>query len=163
MPQLDVTTYTSQITWLVITFAALFLVMWRLVVPRIGLVLEARQRRIEDNLDKAQELKTEAQAALAAYEQAMNEARAQAERELAEAAARVSREAAERTAALAARLAADVGAAEQRITRAKEEAVVGVREAVVDVAGTLVERLLGERPQVDALARAVERAMAERR
>ena len=55
MPQLDVSTFLPQVVWLVITFTALFLLMWRVAVPRIADVLEARQRRIEDNLDKAQE------------------------------------------------------------------------------------------------------------
>ena len=48
MPQLDVNTYLPQVVWLVITFTALFLVMWRLAVPRIADVLEARQKRIAD-------------------------------------------------------------------------------------------------------------------
>ena len=76
MPQLDVNTFLPQVVWLVITFTALFLLMWRVAVPRIADLLEARQRRIEDNLDKAQESKKEAEETLAAYEQAMNETRA---------------------------------------------------------------------------------------
>ena len=72
MPQLDVNTFLPQVVWLVITFTALFLLMWRVAVPRIADLLEARQRRIEDNLDKAQESKKEAEETLAAYEQAMN-------------------------------------------------------------------------------------------
>ncbi|MFQ5764023.1 MAG: F0F1 ATP synthase subunit B', partial [Rhodospirillales bacterium] len=61
MPQLDVNTYLPQIVWLVITFTVLFLIMWRVAVPRIADVLEARQKRIDDNLDKAAESKKEAE------------------------------------------------------------------------------------------------------
>ena len=70
MPQLEqISTFPSQIFWLVITFAALFFVMWRIAVPRIADVLEARQKRIDDNLDKAETAKKEAEAAIEAYEQ----------------------------------------------------------------------------------------------
>ena len=44
MPQLDVNTYLPQIVWLLITFTALFLVMWRVVAPRIADVLERKRR-----------------------------------------------------------------------------------------------------------------------
>ena len=57
MPQLDVTTFSSQIFWLVVSFVALFLIMLRVRVPKISDALEARQKRIDDNLARAQELK----------------------------------------------------------------------------------------------------------
>ena len=53
MPQLDVSTFLPQIFWLVVTFAALYLIMWKVAVPGVANVLEARQKRIGDNLDKA--------------------------------------------------------------------------------------------------------------
>ena len=61
MPQLDFTTYVPQIIWLVISFTAMFLVMWKVCVPRIGGALEARQKKIEQNLERAAELKAEAE------------------------------------------------------------------------------------------------------
>ena len=45
MPQLEqIATYPSQVFWLVVTFVALFLIMWRVAVPRISDALEARQQ-----------------------------------------------------------------------------------------------------------------------
>ena len=75
MPQLDFTTYLPQVFWLVVTFAALYLIMWKIAVPGIADVLETRQKRISDNLDKAAEAKKEAEETLAAYDKAMDEAR----------------------------------------------------------------------------------------
>jgi F-type H+-transporting ATPase subunit b len=68
MPQLDISTYAPQIIWLVITFVILFLVMWKVIVPRISDALEVRQRRIEYNLARAAELQKEAEAVLEAYD-----------------------------------------------------------------------------------------------
>ena len=159
MPQLDVSTFLPQVVWLVITFAALFLLMWRVAVPRIADVLEARQRRIDDNLDKAVESKKEAEQTLAAYEQAMNEARAGANTHIAEAAATMSGEAAEREAKLALDLSARITAAEDEIAKAVDDAMDNIRAAVIEVAAAALERLTGEAPGEKAVAKAVAQAI----
>ena len=53
MPQLAFETYTPQLVWLAITFVLLYLVMWRVLLPRIGEVLDERQNRIQHDLDEA--------------------------------------------------------------------------------------------------------------
>ncbi len=159
MPQLDVNTFLPQVVWLVITFTALYLLMWRVAVPRIADMLEARQRRIEDNLDKAVESKKEAEKTLAAYEQAMNEARAGANTHIAEAAAMMSDEAAEREAELALDLSARITAAEDEIAKAVDDAMDNIRAATIEVAAAALERLTGEAPAEKAVAKAIDRAL----
>ena len=159
MPQLDVNTFLPQVVWLIITFTALFLLMWRVAVPRIADLLEARQRRIEDNLDKAQESKKEAEETLVAYEQAMNEARAGANTHIAEATTRMSGEAAEREAELALDLSARITAAEDEIAKAVNEAMDNIRAATIEVAAAVLERLTGEAPAENFLAKAVAKAL----
>ena len=86
MPQLEqIATYPSQVFWLVVTFMVLFVIMWRIAVPRISDALEARQQRIDDNLERAAEIKKEAEAAIEAYEQSLAEARSEAQSAIAEA------------------------------------------------------------------------------
>ena len=69
MPQLEqIDTYLSQVIWLVISFAVLYVVMWKGALPRVADVLQERQERIDDDLDRAEKLKSEAEAALEAYE-----------------------------------------------------------------------------------------------
>ncbi len=161
MPQLDVNTFLPQVVWLVITFTALFLLMWRVAVPRIADVLEARQRRIDDNLDKAQESKKEAEETLAAYEQAMNEARAGANTHIAEAAATMSAEAAEREAKLALDLSARIAAAEDEIAKAVGDAMDNIRAATIEVAAAVLERLTGVAPGEKDVAKAVAKVIAQ--
>ena len=79
MPQLDVATFPPQLIWLAITFVVLYLLMSRLGLPRVGGVLAARRDRIEGDLEKAAQMKAEAEAVIAAYERALAEARQQAQ------------------------------------------------------------------------------------
>ncbi len=159
MPQLDISTYLPQVVWLLITFTALFLVMWRLAVPRIADVLETRQKRISDNLDKAQESKKEAEETLAAYEQAMAESRAEAQAVINEASGRLADEAAEREAKLALDLGQRIAASEAEIEKAVHAAMENVRAVAVEVAGAALERLIGKAAPEKDLAKAVDRAL----
>ena len=85
MPQLDLAGFPPQIIWLVITFVILWLLMAKIALPRVGLVLEERQKRIDENLDLAENLRDEAQSALDAYEKSISEAKDNARGAIAEA------------------------------------------------------------------------------
>ncbi len=159
MPQFDPSSFASQVFWLAITFVALYVVMRGVVVPRIAEVLETRRRRIETNLEKAETLKKEAAAALAAYEKAVDEARRQARGLIAEAGERIAETAARQEAELAKKLARQVADGEAGIARALEAAMDGVRAAAAEAAADAAERLIGERLEPAEAARAVDAAL----
>ena len=57
MPQLEqIDTYLGQVFWLAVTFALLYLVLWRAALPRITQVLTQRQERMDEDLQKAESL-----------------------------------------------------------------------------------------------------------
>src|SRR3954471_2448794 len=74
-PPFDPHTFPSQILWLVICFGLFFLFLRRVVIPRIGNILNVRSTRIAQDLAEAAKLKGEADAAAAAFEQELAEAR----------------------------------------------------------------------------------------
>ena len=79
MPQLDPSLFATQLFWLFVSFMVLFLIAWKAAVPRIADVLNARQNRIDGDLERAQALKSEAEDVLAAYERALADASAEAQ------------------------------------------------------------------------------------
>ena len=78
-PPLQVETYASQIFWLAIIFVALYLLMARIALPRVGGILENRQQHIDGDLAEAKQLKDSSDAAIAAYEKALADARGRAQ------------------------------------------------------------------------------------
>jgi F-type H+-transporting ATPase subunit b len=145
MPQLEqVHTYAAQIFWLALTFIPLFLILWKVALPKVDDVLEARQQRIENDLEKARRLKEEAEAVLAAYAAVLAEARGQAHGVLAEAARQTAAAAAVEHARLGERLAGDTAAAETRIAEARDAAVGSVRAAAIEVAQAAVKQIAGK-------------------
>lgn len=159
MPQLDISTYTTQLFWLAVTFVSLLVIIWRSAVPRISEALETRQRRIDDNTDRASEVKKEAEAAIEAYEAALAEARAEAQARIAAANAEMAAEAQSRESALAETLNTRVAEAEAVIARAMNEALDSLRDAAVEVAMAATERLIGETPSASDVSAAVDNAI----
>lgn len=161
MPQFDPTFFAPQLFWLLLTFITLYVLMSSVALPKIGAVLEERQRKIDDNLDKAAQLKAEAEAAVAAYERALSESRAHAHAVIKEASDRLAHDAEARNRALAARLAEQIKAGEVRINQAKSEALANVRDVAADVAGSVIARLVGSAADAGRLQAAVASALEE--
>ncbi len=162
LPQLDPATYPPQIVWLVIAFAILYVLMWRVALPRVGQVLEDRQRRIEGNLKKAEAFKADAEAAAAAYDKAMTDARAAGQEVLREARERIAADAAERHETLGEKLNAQIAAAEERIAQARTEAVASIRDVAVDVTVAAVAKLVESDVERGVVADIVDQTMKER-
>ena len=74
MPQLDPTWYVSQLFWLCICFFTLLFFMANFIVPRIADILERRQNKIDEYLDKAVETKRRAEESLSKYNEALSAA-----------------------------------------------------------------------------------------
>lgn len=161
MPQFDITSFLPQLIWLGITFVVLYLLMWRVALPRITDVLETRSERIASDLDKAAELKAQADSVAAEYEAALAEARTRAKATLAEVTAAAVAAADARNAEVTERLNKEAEAAAQRIAEAKSQAMAEVRDVAVELAQASVAKLIGREVAADQVAGAVDTAMKE--
>lgn len=161
LPQLDPSTFATQIFWLAVTFIVLYLLMSRVALPRVRDVLEERERRITDDLEKAQRLKEEAEVVLAEYEKALADARASAQALFAEAAEKANADAARRQQEMSQKLAKQLEAAESRVQAAKAEALDNIRQVATEVAREAVVRLIGGDVGEEEAAKAVTAVMKD--
>jgi len=158
MPQLDFSTYPPQLFWLAVTFIALYALMVRVALPRIGGMIEERRSRIASDLDRAQELKDNTERAIATYESELAEARARAHAIVQEKRNELTAEIdAERT-SLDKEIAAKVMKAEKAIASARDKALGQVEDVASGLAGDIVAQLAGLKVTKADIARAVARA-----
>jgi F-type H+-transporting ATPase subunit b len=155
MPQLNPLDWGPQLIWLVITFGILYLLMKRIALPRIGSVIAARQARISGDLEQAERLHRETQEAIAAYEQALAEAKQKAHGIADQGRAKLKAEMAEEQAKLARELGAKAAEAETRIETARVSALKDVNVVAADVATDLVKQLIGVAPSPAEAEKAV--------
>lgn len=155
LPQLDFTTWPSQIFWLVVALVVLYYLMSKIALPRISETLEERADAIADDLDKADEFRRRAAEAEKAYDQALADARARAQAIAAEARAEIQ---AELDAALAeadAEISARTAESEKRIRAIRDDAAAAVESVATETAGALIDALLPEAQDRKAVASAV--------
>lgn len=143
MPQFDPSSFASQAFWLLVMFAILYAVVSRYAIPRLGEVLDQRQRTVSDDLERAHALKAETEAAIAVYEKALASARAESHTLIGKAKEEIQAKADAEGKAVAARLGAQVKEGEQRIAAARDKALHDVRGVAGEVATLAVDRLAG--------------------
>ena len=157
-PPFDPSTYASQLFWLAITFGFFLWFMTKVIVPRIGGILETRQDRIAQDLDKAGELRDEANASIAAYEQELVEAKAKAQ-EIGQAARdKVNGEATAERQKVEESLAEKLSEAEARIATIRTKAMSEVGGIAEDTASEIFTKLLGGKATKADLTKAVAAA-----
>lgn len=163
MPQLDPTLFPTQLFWLLVTFLALFLIAWKIALPRITEVLDARQTRIDGDLEKARALKEEAENVLAAYEKTLADASLQAQDIHRQAVQSLTDERTQRQEELSRKLSAQARDAEARIDGEKQRAVENIRETALGVVQSAASRLIGVEVAEAEADQAIQAAMTERR
>lgn len=158
-PPFDAATYSSQILWLAITFGFFYWMMKNVAVPRIAGILEDRRDRIAGDLGEANRLKEETDAAIAAYEQALAEARTKAHGIASDTRAKLKADQESRRVKAEAELADKLTAAEANIAGIKNEALSQIGDIAGDTTSALVEQLMGKAPTKTDLTKALKSAM----
>ena len=142
-PPFNKETFASQLVWFVIFFIALYVLIGRFAIPRLGGIIEARRGRVEGDLAEANKLRDQSDAALASYEKSLADARGRAQ-----ALGNETRE----------KLNAE---AEKTIAATKTAAMANVRGIAVDTASAIVQRLIGTAPSSSAVEAAVADALKQ--
>jgi F-type H+-transporting ATPase subunit b len=159
MPQLDVSAFSPQIIWLIITFLLFYVLMAKVALPKIGNILEQRQARIDDNLDMAQSLKNESSIDAESYDQAIAEAREQARKSILETTKEMSIEASRQQEELAERLLGELKSAEEQINDAKARAVKSIHKSAASLTSETIKILIGEKPAEKAIKESISSAI----
>jgi F-type H+-transporting ATPase subunit b len=159
-PPFETETYAGQILWLTISFLVLYTLLSKLVLPRLGGIIENRRETIARDLDDASAMKTRAEEAGVAYEKALAEAKNRAQSLAQETRSKLAAEADARRKVLEADLAKRLGEAEATISAKKADAMSHVRAIAADTAATIVERLTGKAPAPQAVEAALDQTKA---
>ena len=158
-PPFQKDTFASQLVSLVIAFAALYLIVSKFALPRVGAVIDERQDTIDGDLAAAQKLKDESDSALKAYESELATARSRAQaigadtREKLNAASEAERK------TLEDKLSQKLAEAEKTIASTREAAMSNVRGIATDAAAAIVQRLSGVTPDSASVGQAVDASL----
>ncbi len=163
LPQLDISTWPSQIFWLIVIFGIGYAMMAKIITPKIGTVLENRHTRLDGDLSKAREASAEAAKIRAEYEADLESARNDAAAFARKAAAEAAEKAASVEGKADKKLASKVATAEKKLAAAKAEAMENLNTVAAEVALEAVEGLTGLKAtklQAEKVVNATTKTMA---
>ena len=159
MPQFDVRLFPTQIFWLVVSFAVLYFLMAKLVLPRIGSVIETRERAILSDLEAAQKANDAARAAGVEQEKTLTAARTEASGIIRQAAEAAAAQTTAKMHEIGDKLGADIAAAEQRIASQRSSVLAGLHQMASDIAQNVYSKLAGHPADAAALDAKVAAAL----
>ena len=158
-PPFQKDTFASQLVSLAIAFVALYLIVSKIALPRVGSVLDERQGKIDGDLAEAQKLKDASDAALKAYQNELAAARSRAQAIGAETREKLNAASEAERKTLEDRLAAKLAEAEKAIAATRATAMGNVRGIAADAAAAIVQRLTGTAPDGKSVKAAVDASL----
>jgi F-type H+-transporting ATPase subunit b len=158
-PPFEKNTFASQLVSLVIAFVALYLIVSKLALPRVGGTIDARQNKIDGDLAEAQKLKDESGSALKAYESELAAARSRAQAIGAETREKLNAASEAERKTLEEQLSQKLADAEKTIASTRETAMTNVRGIATEAAAAIVQRLTSVAPEGTSVMQAVDASL----
>jgi F-type H+-transporting ATPase subunit b len=164
MPQLQFSNplLLSQVVWGALIFLVFYLAVSRWGLPRVGAILENRERTIGGDLEQARLSKQSADRAVAELTEARRLAYVESQAAIAAATQKAKEAAALRAAEVNARLDKQLADAESQIAAARNAALGALREVAGDTTAAIVSRLTGRGAGSADVAQAVDEALGRR-
>ncbi len=162
MPQFDVTTYTSQLFWLVVCFSMLYTLMARVTMPMIASALETRVAKIRGNIQKATGLEIQAKHLMGEFDKLISSAREKAHASLISSIHKVVSESAEDKREVNASMLTHMRAAEKRIAKRKVQAFDELKSIAEDVVAGAVVKLIDVKVQDRSITSALNKVIEQK-
>lgn len=150
----------SQFFWLLLVLALIYFGIGRMMLPKIQSAVDARDKRIADDLAAAQAARAGADSTQAQYQARVDESRAEALKVAAAAKASSAKATEARMQAANAENQARIEKADARIRKAADKAMAEIEQVAAEAAREMVSRLAGVSVSEAEAAKAVKGAMA---
>ena len=143
MPQLNPEFWVSQIFWLTLTFGFLYLVLSKLILPKISANLESRKLQISDNIEAADKQREESEKKLKEYEEIVSQSKTEAKNIFNQAREKALKNINEKKEILDKQIEDEIKKAEDEIIKLKKDAPVKINKIAIEMASELSQKLIG--------------------
>ena len=156
MPQLNPEFWISQIFWLIITFGILFIVLTKVILPKISDNLETRKSQILENIETADKQKEESQKKIDEYEKIILESKLKAKSYFNEAREKILDDINKKRAALEKDLDEEISEVEKELSDLKNKSGEKINKIAAETSAELIKELIGEEVNSSSIAAIVE-------
>ena len=156
MPQLNPEFWVSQIVWLVLTFGILYIVLSKLILPKISDNLESRKSQILENIETAEAQREESEKKLKEFEKIILESKLEAKNYFNEARQKILDDINSKRIALEKDIDEEISAAEQEVNNLKTSSGEKIKNIAVETSSELIKQLIGEEANKSSISAIVE-------
>ena len=142
MPQLNPEYWVSQIFWLIIVFASLYIILSQLILPRISESLEKRRLQIADNLNQAEKFKEESEKKIKEYEKILNDAKNQAKKIMDDARKKINKDINSKRDQINKEIEKEINKAEEEIQLLKKNSINNINKIAIEISGDIVKNIM---------------------
>ena len=141
MPQLNPEFFVSQLFWLAVFFSFLLIFLWRVSLPRISLVLEKRQRKIDENLSSAKVLQEQAQEIESNINNKISKAKQDADEKIKKAISSLQSDVSTKLSTLDEELEIKISNSEKEILKSKESQMKNIDNEIANITKITVSKI----------------------
>ena len=156
MPQLNPEFWVSQIFWLILTFGILYLVLSKIVLPKISENLETRKSEILENIETAEKQRKESENKIKQFEKIVLESKIEAKNFFNEKRQKVLEDIAKKRSALEKDIDSEINAAEDEISKLRNTSGDKINKIAIETSSELIKQLIGEEVNSSSISAIVE-------
>ena len=156
MPQLNPEFWVSQIVWLVLTFGILYIVLSKLILPKISDNLESRKSQILENIETAETQREESEKKLKEFEKIILDSKIEAKNHFNEVRQKTLEDINNKRSALEKDIDKEINAAEEEINNLKINSNEKIKNIAVETSAELIKHLIGEEANNSSISAIVD-------
>jgi len=143
MPQLNPEFWISQIFWLTLTFGILYIVLSKLILPKISDNLESRKSQILENIEAAEKQRQNSEEKLKEYEEIVSKSKMEAKNIFNQAREKALKDISAKKDVLDKQIDDEIGKAEQEIKELQKSAADKINKIAIETSSELIQKLIG--------------------
>ena len=144
MPQLNPEFWISQIVWLILTFGALYIVLSKVILPKISDNLESRRSQILENIEIAEKQREESEEKVKEFEKIILNSKLEAKNLFNEARQKVLEDVDKKRSELEKSIEAEIVSAEKEIQSLNSNSLENIKKIATDTSSDLISQLIGQ-------------------
>ena len=156
MPQLNPEFWVSQIVWLVLTFGILYIVLSKLILPKISDNLESRKSQILENIETAEKQREESEKKIKEFEKIILDSKLEAKNHFNEVRQKTLEDINNKRTALEEDINKEISAAEEEINDLKINSNEKIKNIAVETSAELIKQLIGEEANNSSISAIVD-------
>jgi len=143
MPQLNPDYWVSQIFWVILIFGTLYVILWRIILPKINVNLENRKSQILTDLDDAQKFEDQSKEKLSEYNQILNQAKQEAKKILDGTRKKINRDIESKKNQFNLEIKKEIEKAEKEIKMIKLSSIEDINKIAIETSSEIIRKIIG--------------------